>query len=140
MGALLSLPVSFPIFTANYSAGGKTRVVNIYPTIQFLYSHHIVQQYINQDVQTLLNHRPDKTQFCADFVASVTKNLKREEHDDDPEKKFRTEVKLSGIKQNSQFSLVGIRPGIYLIGMKDQFNIHDRANHPMCGMLKYAVD
>lgn len=30
--------------------------------------------------------------------------------------------------------------GIYIIGMKDQFNIHDRDNHPLGDRLQYAVD
>ena len=138
--AILSLPVSVPIFTMQYSIGGKTNVINVYPTVQFLYSHHIISRYITEDVQTLLNNSSNKTQFCSDFVASVTKRLKEEENGADTNKKFHAEIKLRGIKQNPQFSLVGIQPGVYIIGMKDQFNIHDRDNHPMSGMLQYAVD
>jgi len=137
---ILSLPVSVPIFTMQYSIGGKTNVINVYPTVQFLYSHHIISRYINEDVQTLLNNSSDKTRFCSDFVASVTKGLKEEENGTDTNNKFHAEIKLRGIKQNPQFSLVGIQPGVYIIGMKDQFNTHDRENHPMSGMLQYAVD
>ena len=123
----LSLPVSVPIFSMRYSAGGKTNVINVYPTIQFLYSHHIMPRYINDT-------------FCSDFVASVTNDLKEEICIGADPTKFHAEVKFSAIRQNPQFSLVGIQRGVYIIGMKDQFNIHDRKSHPLSDMLQYAVD
>lgn len=138
--AMLSLPVSVPIFTVQYSAGGKTNTINVYPTVQFLYSHHIMPRYIDSDVHFLLNNQSsDKNQFCSDFLAEVTKESKSEENGAD-QSKFHVEVKRRLIKQNPQFSLVGVRPGVYIIGMKDQFNVHDREAHSLSSNLHYAVD
>ena len=138
--AMLSLPVSVPIFTVQYSAGGKTNSINVYPTVQFLYSHHIMPRYIDSDVHFVLNNQSsDKNQFCSDFLAEVTKESKSEENGAD-QSKFHVEVKRRLIKQNPQFSLVGVRPGVYIIGMKDQFNVHDREAHSLSSNLHYAVD
>ncbi len=139
----LSLPVSVPIFSMRYSAGGKTNVINVYPTIQFLYSHHIMPRYINDEVKRLAStiSVSDRNEtFCSDFVASVTNDLKEEICNGADPTKFHAEVKFSAIRQNPQFSLVGIQRGVYIIGMKDQFNIHDRKSHPLSDMLQYAVD
>lgn len=109
---VLSLPVSVPIFTVQYSAGGKTNTIHVYPTVQFLYSHHIMPQYINDDVRRLLlGNISNETQFCSDFLTSVTKGSKIEESGADPTTKFHAEVTFSCIKQNPQFSLVGVQPG-----------------------------
>ena len=137
---MLSLPVSAPIFAMQYSAGGKTNEINVYPTVQFLYSHHIVPGYITDHVRSIVNSGSDKTQFCSDFMASVTKDVKAEENGADPSKFHDVKETLRGIRQNPQFSLVGIQPGVYIIGMKDQFNIHDRETHPLSDKLQYAVD
>lgn len=137
--AILSLPVSVPIFAMQYSAGGKTNFINVYPTVQFLYSHHILPRYINDDVRSLLNGSSDKKQFCSDFLSTVTKGMKPDENGSDPNK-FCPEVLRSSIRQNPQYSLVGIQPGVYIIGMKDQFNVHDKDTHPLSDMLQYGVD
>jgi len=138
---ILSLPVSIPIFTMQYSIGGNTNIIHVYPTVQFLYSHHVMPRYINGDVKQLLEkYSGDKTQFYSDFVSAVKTCPKNDEGDADTGKKFHSEIQKCGIRQNSQFSLVGIMPGVYIIGMKDQFNTHDRNNYPMGDMLQYAVD
>lgn len=36
-----NLPVSVPILSLTYSIGGTKHRINVYPTLQFLYSHHI---------------------------------------------------------------------------------------------------
>ena len=137
---ILSLPVSIPIFTVQYCTGGNVHIINVYPTVQFLYSHHVMPQYITSAVQSLLkSYAGDRTQFCSDFV-SATKCSKREESGADTDMQFHSEIQNKGIRQNAQFSLVGITPGVYIIGMKDQFNRHDKDNHPMNSMFKYAVD
>lgn len=144
----LSLPMSVSIFTMQYTIGGKTNVINVYPTVQFLYSHHIMPQYINDDVRRLasaITVSGKNEKFCNDFVASVTTSRKGRTNDDgggteDEPNKFHAEVTYSYIRQNPQFSLVGIQPGVYVIGMKDQFNVHDRECHPLRDILRYAVD
>ena len=140
---ILSLPVSVPIFSMQYSIGGKTSTINVYPTVQFLYSHHIHPRYITGDVKDLLVNNPaDKNQFCSEFLAFVTKGLKAEENNQvaDTSGSYHTEVKSCSIRQNALFSLVGIQPGVYIIGMKDQFNVHDREHHPIGERLRYATD
>ena len=137
----LSLPVSIPIFTAQYSVGGKTNTINVYPTVQFLYSHHIHSKYITEDVKRLLGEKSDE--ICSKFLSSVTKGLKEEEGISEEQvdsSGYHVEVKSNSIRQNAQFSLVGIQPGVYIIGMKDQFNIHDREQHPIGESLQYATD
>ena len=140
---VLSLPVSVPIFTVQYSVGGKMNTIHVYPTVQFLYSHHIHPQYITEEVKALLlNNDADVNQFCTDFLASVTKNLKEDGGGVGAAagSNYKLDVKSSAIRQNSQFSLVGIQPGVYIIGMKDQFNIHDRKSHPIGERLRFATD
>jgi len=141
MKKTLSLPVSVPIFSAEYSFGGKKNVINVYPTVQFLYSHHIVPKYINGDVQFVLNNNSDHQQFYSDFVSSIAKASKTEEMEADGNGKLYSKVLVNGIKlSNVQCSIVGIQPGVYIIGMKDQFNSHDVGNHPLNDMLQYATD
>ena len=140
---VLALPVSVPIFSMQYSTKGKTRVINVYPTVQFLYSHHIMPRYIDDNVRNLLRAISDEDKFCSDFIASVTKETENvvmgKSNGADPTK-IHTEFKLSAIRQNPHVSLVGIQEGVYLIGMKDQFNIHDTKTHPLSAKLQYAVD
>ena len=137
----LSLPIPVPIFTMQYSVGGRKSAINVYPTIQFLYSHHIVGKYITDEVHHVLKGVADSTKFCSDFVSSVLSRAASVTIADniDPGK-FHSEVNISYIKQNPQYSLVGIQPGVYIIGMKDQFNVHDRETHPLRDMLQYAAD
>jgi hypothetical protein len=137
--SILSLPVSIPVFTVEYSVEGSTNVINVYPTVQFLYSHHIMPRYIDDNVRNVLGGASDQIKFCSAFLASVTKGSKTGE-DVMESKDYRAEVKLRYIKQNPQFSLVGICPGVYIIGMKDQFNIHDRETHLLRDKLQFAVD
>lgn len=137
---VLALPISVPIFTVQYSVGGKASTINVYPTVQFLYSHHIMPRYITDEVRAVLNAGGNKIKFCADFLAAVTTGSKTEDTGGGSPGKFHSEIKLQYIKQNPQFSLVGVQPGVYIIGMKDQFNIHDRETHPLGSKLQYAID
>ena len=40
-----------PILAVDYTAGSLKGTINVYPTLQFLYSHHIHQEYITEDVK-----------------------------------------------------------------------------------------
>ena len=143
---VLSLPVSVPIFTGQYTIGGRKNVINVYPTVQFLYSHHVMPGYINDEVHAVLKDVTNPSQVCSDFVASVLPGppnngmIKLENIDGTEQKELHAEVKLSCIRQNPQYSLVGIQPGVYVIGMKEQFNVHDQAKHPLQNILQYAWD
>eukprot|EP01043_Picozoa_sp_COSAG02_P023854 COSAG02_NODE_1285_length_13457_cov_11.145606_5_plen_68_part_00 len=44
---------------------------------------------------------------------------------------FLCRVKNNCIRQNPQYTLAGIREGVYVIGMKDQFNEFDLVAHPI---------
>merc|ERR1719152_404571 len=47
---------------------------------------------------------------------------------------------MNQVKQSPQYSLGAIREGVYVIGMKEQFNIHDIAQHPLQPHLRYIAD
>merc|ERR1712113_1368367 len=38
------------------------------------------------------------------------------------------------------YTLAALQEGVYMIGMKDQFNIHDLENHPMQHDIQYIAD
>ena len=44
------------------------------------------------------------------------------------------------IRQNPQYTLAALEQGIYVIGMKDQFNIHDLPGHPLQSRIQYIAD
>lgn len=50
------------------------------------------------------------------------------------------EVEVNNIKQNPQYSLAALQEGVYVIGMKDQFNVHDLPNHPLASEIQYIAD
>lgn len=135
----LSLPLSVPIFTAHYINSGKKHAIHVYPTVQFLYSHHIKPLYIDEEIHSLMRNADNPRQFFSDFVETVC-NVKSLEYGEMESDKFHAEVKFSCIRQNPQYSLVGIQPGVYIIGMKDQFNSHDCATHPLNDFMQYAAD
>ena len=45
------MPIAVPIFNLTYTLGDGYREINVYPTLQFLYSHHIQADYITGTVQ-----------------------------------------------------------------------------------------
>ena len=48
------------------------RHVNVYPTVQFLYSHHIRAEYIDQEVKDALNvYKTDPAGFHARFMTTT---------------------------------------------------------------------
>ena len=52
----LSMPLAAPIVTIRYTSvdGNRDSVINVYPTVQFLYSHHIQAEYITPEIKALL--------------------------------------------------------------------------------------
>ena len=46
----LNLPVCVPIFKLAYTINGQRKYINLFPTLQFLYSHHIHGEYITNKV------------------------------------------------------------------------------------------
>ena len=49
-------------------------------------------------------------------------------------------VLVNHIRQNPQYTLAGLSEGVYVIGMKDQFNIHDLHDHPIREHVQYVAD
>ncbi len=137
----LSLPISVPIFEMQYCSEGRRKAIQVYPTVQFLYSHHILDNYIAEEVHRVAKGATDPQKFCADFVSAVFSRAASTNvmNGVDPDG-FYSKVVFSCVKQHPQYTLVGIQPGVYIIGMKDQFNIHDCEAHPLNDILQYAAD
>ncbi len=137
----LSLPISVPIFEMQYFSEGRRKAIQVYPTVQFLYSHHILGNYIAEEVHRVAKGATDPQKFCADFVSAVFSRAASTNvmNGVDPDG-FYSKVVFSYVKQHPQYTLVGIQPGVYIIGMKDQFNIHDCEAHPLNDILQYAAD
>ena len=47
---------------------------------------------------------------------------------------------VNHIQQNPLYTLAALQEGIYIIGMKDQFNIHDLETSPMRTHIQYIAD
>ena len=61
----LSVPIPVPVFRMQYLIGSKEGVINVYPTLQFLYSHHIKPDYIDAEVKKLLDIPPAQFAYSA---------------------------------------------------------------------------
>ncbi len=60
----LRRPLEIPIFKLSYRGrAGKTNFVNVYPTLQFLYSHHVQGEYITEGVRSLLKQNSDEAYY-----------------------------------------------------------------------------
>lgn len=143
----LGLPLAVPIFRMRYTLDGATHLVSVFPTLQFLYSHHVQPEYITPEVKALVSRYEDAPAFCAHFMdaarrwanagdpplASASVPLEAPEELD-------AQVLVSHIRQNPQYTLAALERGIYLIGMKDQFNKHDLPTHPMAAQVEYIAD
>lgn len=70
----LNLPVPIPIFKLSYVLDGSRHHINVYPTLQFLYSHHIQPDYITQQVKEVLQGYDDFASFYKRFFAAVEQN------------------------------------------------------------------
>ena len=225
----LNLPVSVPILSLTYTLDGSKRRINVYPTLQFLYSHHIQPGYITDEVRDLVagswGRQADPAAFCDQFLAEAVKQVNAPHGEGgaaDPveggaeggsapegalptgtlvkvhgltseggmrlngqyghvvplERKFEgrgrvgiqlqssgvlkamnpenievapageadavhqldVRVALRHIRQNPLYTLAGLQPGVFVIGMKDQFNIHDLESHLYHKEVRYIAD
>lgn len=213
----LNLPVSVPILSLTYTLGGRKHRINVYPTLQFLYSHHIEAGYITQQVRELVEgslwqRDADHTEFCEQFLADAVRQVNAP-HDEEQDADEASEglavgklVKIHGlakdlyaplngqyghivpqtkpkedrvgvkffdgksrtvpignvelvtaddgdavqqldlrvvrrhIRQNPLYTVAGLQPGVFVIGMKDQFNIHDLKSHYYHKEIQYIAD
>jgi hypothetical protein len=225
----LGLPLPIPILSLTYLRDGIQRAVHVYPTLQFLYSHHIQADYITQEVRSAIcNNNQDPVDFCRRFLAVAAQNQQspaQQRPETDPFMVGQTVVihgltsgmqyngqrgqivrpgedgrwgvlldedlasnalsfkaenlrkvekgaasgcgrdggRVKGamaggtgvdyavehlqiktwihhIRQNPQYTLAALQEGIYVIGMKDQFNVHDVQAHPLRNSIQYIAD
>merc|ERR1711959_357514 len=72
----LNLPVCVPIFKLAYTINGQRKYINLFPTLQFLYSHHIHGEYITNKVKDQVHsfqEDGDISGYCARFLKGVHK-------------------------------------------------------------------
>ena len=167
----LSLPIPIPILSLSYTpeSGSRRSIkINVYPTLQFLYSHHIEAEYITQEVREALRQveQPnfDLAAFCKSFLAVTAEHKRPVAHGadlgnscgsdsvgggarghagrniDDPVQHLEIKITKNDVRQSPQYTLAAIEEGIYVIGMKDQFNMYDLPGHPLCDNVQYIAD
>jgi len=141
---MLGLPIGVPILKIAYGLDGRTCCLNVYPTLQFLYSHYLIPDYINAEVKQNLNwHEKIGTeQFIKQFRDKRDSIAQEDQQRSNAEALGQLDfmVKVNYIKQNPQYTIAALRKGDYVIGMKDQFNIHDRESHPLSQEIQYIAD
>jgi hypothetical protein len=140
--AYMSLPCSVPITTIVYDLGGSQHTIHVYPTLQFLYSHFIIGTYISGAVQDEFNKFDgDISKFFGRFWTVIKNSVGSEwipRSGKIPEP--RIDVKENFIRQSPQYTIAGLRKGAYVIGMKEQFNVHDIEHHPLQERIQYVAD
>ena len=58
----------------SYVADGTSHVVSVYPTPQFLYSHHVCPEYITDEIRALVSAPGavgDPAAYCRTFLETV---------------------------------------------------------------------
>lgn len=110
--------------------------------MQFLYSHHIRPDYITPEVKDLALAGGDAAAATAQFVAAAEAAAAAEPPRPvaagEPE--LHPEVLINCVRQNPQYSLAAIRPGVYVLGMKDQLNAHDLPGLPLAPHVQFITD
>lgn len=138
----LNLPCSVPITTIVYDLDGTQHSIRLYPTLQFLYSHYILGTYVSSKVQDLFsNYDGDEIRFYMQFWSAIQTETNSEwtpSKGKIPAPKI--EVKENFIRQNPQYTIAGLEEGVYLIGMKEQFNIHEIQDYPLRKYIQYIAD
>lgn len=150
---MLNLPISVPILTLEYNNCGQRRVVNVYPTLQFLYSHHIRQEYINDEVKEIVRSKKDFDEHYGSFLAAVKGKQKKKAPNGNGQAQslaaaqsngqpldFSYLVETNFVRQNPQYTIAALEPGVYVIGMKDQFNLYDLQMQTLGKHIQYIVD
>lgn len=141
---LLNLPAPNPILSLEYCLNGKVHNINVYPTLQFLYSHHIQASYVTEEIQsTFSGFAGDVTKYVGKFLLSVEKTqaqLSKEGELKAVSRKLAFSIKANHIRQNPQYTIAGLEKGVYLIGMKEQLNVHDVHVQPLRDRIQYIAD
>jgi len=140
-----NLPASVPILTLTYEIGDLRKEINVYPTLQFLYSHHIRGAYICEEVQDLFKSiNTQSSGFYGRFLEAVEARKSESMVDVSAgtatNGRFDITVLINFIRQNPQYTIAGLKEGIYVIGMKDQFNAYSLQTHPLRDRIQYVSD
>jgi len=149
----LGLPVAVPVFKLAYTLDGARRTINLYPTLQFLYSHHIHSEYITREVKDGLgSYRGDLEAYYRHFLDEIRAVADADQQavahrtgappssSADAAAHLGIEILVNHIRQSPQYTMAALAPGSYLIGMKDQFNVHDLPSHPLRESVAYIAD
>ena len=147
----LSLPIGVPICKVAYSLNGKSRCVNVYPTLQFLYSKHIKADYITEEVKEMVLRGCESSKPNFEDFFDLVKRVEIADQqrnaitwttngDGCEEERLHVKVLANNIRQAPLYSIAAIREGVYVIGMKDQFNIYDMRSNPIAPKIEYVAD
>jgi hypothetical protein len=148
----LSMPLAVPIVTLKYTSvdGNGDSVINVYPTVQFLYSHHIQAEYITEEIKTLLDGTMGREKFESFMNTVMNRNggggggsnssNSSSSSSSDHTQQLRHTVERCFVCQHPQYTIAALKKGVYIIGMKDQFNIHDLPSHPLYEHVQYVAD
>jgi len=141
---ILNQPIPVPILAVDYTAGSLKGTINVYPTLQFLYSHHIHQEYITEDVKRAATDfkNSNSMESFEKFLKTAEKNYLRCTSSELIEDEFHIEVKTNFVSQSPQYTIAAIKQGVYIIGMKNQFNVHDleMSSSVMRKNIQYIMD
>jgi hypothetical protein len=142
----LSLPIPVPITTICYALeDGTLRSINVYPTLQFLYSHHIQAEYISPEVKDAAS-APIQPDFVYDAAAICKRFLSQvagHSVSQSPDVQLtagQPRVLVNYVRHNPQYTLAALQEGVYVIGMRDQFNVHDMQQSPLNDCIQHVVD
>lgn len=125
----LNLPTPISILSVVYDLDGRQRTIKVYPTLQFLYSHHVQGAYISEDVRSFFKALDcDKvSRYYSRFLEHVYQERLQQTDERDGAGSSTMAIGQLGIKvtvnyirQNPQYTIAALQQGIYIIGMKDQ--------------------
>ena len=150
--SILNQPISVPILSVTYSVGTAKGTINVYPTLQFLYSHHIHQEYITEEVKTIATHYKNlnSKEAFEKFLDQAQQNCIECDSSDSLENMdsgnnstdngCHVNVSTNFVRQSPQYTIAALRQGVYIIGMKNQFNVHDLEKSTMRKRIQYVMD
>ena len=142
----LMMPIAVPICKLTYTLGRERKCVNVYPTLQFLYSKHIKADYITPEVKELVlkgcdSLKPGFSDFfdLVDKVESADQQVNGSANGNE-ETELHVKVFFNHIRQAPLYSIGAVREGVYIIAMKDQFSTFDLQCNPLAHKIEYVTD
>merc|ERR1712167_357005 len=98
---------------------------------------------VRESVEGFSTGAKSAEKFCLQFCKAVKEEYEHDHTKLDegaPLEELEMDIVMNHVKQSPLYSLAAIQEGIYVIGMKDQFNIHDLPYNPMRDTIKYVAD